>query len=84
MTVLIPDYAMFGSIGMDHIIGELCYEGTILQRNYSAFVKFHGKSIWEPQHHHVICYIQIYVIMRCVIKGLHSYKEMYISDIWRG
>ena len=45
---------MFGSIGMDHVISELCYKGTILQRNYrkmtivwsffyTSFVKFHGK-----------------------------------------
>ena len=43
------------SIGMDHVISELCYKGTILQRNYrkmtipwsfsyNSFVKFHGKK----------------------------------------
>ena len=25
---------MFVVIGMDHVISELCYKGTILQRNY--------------------------------------------------
>ena len=37
-----------GSIGMDHVISELCYKGTILQRNvmkmtlsfsYNSFAK---------------------------------------------
>ena len=43
-----------GSIGMDHVISELCYKGTILQRNYRKmtilwsfsykfFVNLHGK-----------------------------------------
>ena len=50
---------------MDCVIRELCYKGTILQRNYekltiswsflyNSFVKFHGKTIWEPQHDRVI------------------------------
>ena len=37
-----------GSIGMDHVIIELCYKGIILQKNYwnghfpkVLFVKFH-------------------------------------------
>ena len=45
-----------GFIGMDHVISELCYRGTILQGNYrkmtilwsfsyNSFVKFHGKII---------------------------------------
>ena len=47
-----------GSIEIDHAIGESCYKGTILQRNYrnltikvkrlsfsyNSFVKFHGKK----------------------------------------
>ena len=39
--------AMFWSIGMDHVISESHYNGTILQNNYNYnfFVKFH----WEPQ-----------------------------------
>ena len=41
-----------GSIGMDHVISEGCYERTFLQRNnwkmtvnisYNFFVKFHEK-----------------------------------------
>ena len=54
---------------------ESCYKGTILQRDYrkmtihghfpnNSFVKFYGKN-WEPQH------VQICVIMRSVMKGLH-------------
>ena len=54
-----------GSIGMDRVISDPCYKGTILQRNYrkmtikwsfsyNSFVKFHGTKIWEPQHDHVI------------------------------
>ena len=33
--------------------------------SYNFFVKFHGKNIWA-------CYIQIHVITRLVIKGVHS------------
>ena len=50
---------MVGSIGMDHVffINELCYKGTLLQRNYrkmtitwsfsyhNSFVKVCGKNI---------------------------------------
>ena len=43
-------------IGMGHIISKLCYNGTILQRNYrkmimewsfsyNSFVIFHGKTM---------------------------------------
>ena len=46
-----------GSIGMNLDISQLCYKGTILQRNYrkmtmnwsvsfNSFVKFPGKNIW--------------------------------------
>ena len=46
-------------IGMDCVIGELCYKGTILLRNYrkmiilwsfayNAFIKFHGKLLGDP------------------------------------
>ena len=53
------------SIGMDCVISELYYKGTVLQRNsrkmtiawsfsYNSFVKFHDKKIGEPQHDHVI------------------------------
>ena len=47
---------------MGHVIGESCFKGTILQRNYrkmtmsfsyNSFVKFHGKIFWEPQHDRV-------------------------------
>ena len=34
-----------GSIGMDQVTSELCYKGTILQKNYNPFLKFHGKNI---------------------------------------
>ena len=45
-----------GSIGVDRVISEPCYKGTILQMNYrkmtiswsfsyNSFVKFHGKKI---------------------------------------
>ena len=48
--------AMFGSIGMDHVISESCYSGTLLHKNYwemtmtlsfsyNFIVKFH----WESQ-----------------------------------
>ena len=51
-----------GFIGMDRVISEQCYKGTILQKNYrkmtikwsfsyNSFVKFQN---WEPQHDPVI------------------------------
>ena len=54
-------------IGTDHVISELCYKGTIFQRNYrkmdhfmvnlkDCMVKYFGS------HHRLI--------MRCVIKGM--------------
>ena len=40
-----------GSIGMDNVISEPCYKGTILQRDYrkmtighNSFVRFHSKK----------------------------------------
>ena len=59
-----------GSMGMDCVIRESCYKGTISQRNYlwsfyyNSFVKFHGKNIWEPQNDSVT---EIHDILRCVI-----------------
>ena len=66
-------------------IEMLSYNRTILQRNYrkmtnfwsfsyNSFVKFHGKknlgaTAWT-------CYIQICVITRCVLKGMHC-NELY-------
>ena len=52
-----------------------CYKGTRNYRkmiilwsfSYNSFVKFRDKKLWKPQHD----YIQISVIMRCVIKGMH-------------
>ena len=57
---------------------KLTYKMTTLQRNYrkmtmnwsfsyNAFVKLHGKKIWEPQHDFVISK----TVTRCVIKGLY-------------
>ena len=68
----------FGSIEIDHVISELCYKGTILQKNYrkmtilwsfsyNSFVKFCGKKIGATTCPY---YIRIHVIMRCIIKGL--------------
>ena len=38
-----------GSNRMKHVLSELCYKGTILQRNRSfssnSFVKVHGKAL---------------------------------------
>ena len=44
---------------MDCVIGEQCFKGIVLQRNYkkmtmkwsfsyNSFVKFNGKKIWVP------------------------------------
>ena len=52
---------------MDQVICELCYKGTILQRNYrkmtifwsfsyNSFVKLHGKKMLEPQYDTDICF----------------------------
>ena len=59
-----------GYIGMDHVITEYCYKGTILQRyyrkmTYNYFVKFHGKKNLGPQHGHAIsiptpCYNEVH------------------------
>ena len=58
-----------------------CYKGTILQRNYrkitilwsfsyNSFVKFHGKILKNFVRHNMT----IYVVIRCVIRGL-NYKH---------
>ena len=36
--------------------------------SYNSFVKFHGKNLGAST---LLCYIQIHVISRCIIKGLH-------------
>ena len=64
-----------GSIGIDCVISESCYNGTILQRNYrkmtilwsfsyNSFVNFHGTKNWEPEHD-------------CVISNLHYNEVRY-------
>ena len=66
-----------GSIAMEHVISKPCYKGTILQWNcrkmatfsYNSFVKFQGNNFWEAT------FYPCYVIMRCVIKGLHYIME---------
>ena len=40
--------------------------------SYNSFVKFHGKKILGATKW--LCYIQVCVIIRCVIKGLHCIK----------
>ena len=74
-----------GFTGMDLVISESCYKGTILQRNYrkmtilwsfsyNSFVKFHGNKIWKLQQARVISK-SFCVITRCVIKGMHYYQS---------
>ena len=64
--------AMLGSIGMDRVISESGYKGTILQRiywkmtfswsfSYKTFVKFHGKNLWS---HNITVFIQICIKTR--------------------
>ena len=64
---------MLVSIGMDHVLGEMCYKRIILQRSYkkmtilwpfsyNSFVKFHGEK-WN----HKIRLIFICAIAKCVI-----------------
>ena len=60
------------TIGMNCIISEPCYKGTLLQRkyrkmtiswsfSYNFFIKFRGKKIWEPQtvSYPNPCYIEV-------------------------
>ena len=59
---------------MDHVVSESCYKGTSLQRNYTynTFVKVHANDGKKNGSHIMTmtpCYI--YVLMRCIIKGLH-------------
>ena len=69
---------------MDHYISELCYKGTILQRNNrkmtikwsfscNSFVKYYGKNMAAATR---MSFNQISVIIRCVINGLHC------NSIW--
>ena len=46
---------------MNSVIKGQVYKGII--------GNFHGKKIWEPKHD---CIKSKYVLMRCIIKGLHS------------
>ena len=68
-----------GSMEMDPGISNPCYKETILQRNYwkmtivwsfsfNFVVKFHCEKLWN---HSSPDYIEIRLIMRSVIKGLH-------------
>ena len=61
ITVQSRHNAFLESIGMDRVLSESCYKGTILQKKYRkmtikwsfsyiSFVKFHGKKNWELQH----------------------------------
>ena len=51
-----------GSIRMPTLHVNSVIKGSFYK---GIIVKYHGKRIWEPQHH------QINVIMRCVIKRMH-------------
>ena len=53
--------SMIGAHRNSCVISKFCYKGTILQRNYrkmtiswpfsyNSFVKFYGKTNWEPLH----------------------------------
>ena len=69
---------MFGVDRNGPCYKQTCYKGTVLQRNYrkmtilwsfsyNSFLKFHiNENLGATT---CLCYIQIYVIMRCVIKG---------------
>ena len=68
MQSLIP--LCLGSIGLDHVISELCcnrqfYIGAKITMkwsfSYSFFVKFHGKKFLEPHDQHIVnsCYNEV-------------------------
>ena len=62
---------LYNAIGMDNVVNELYYKGTISQRNYrkmtiswsfsyNSFVKFHDKKIWKPQNDRIISKSVVY------------------------
>ena len=65
------------SIEIYHVISELCYKGTIFQRQFRkmtiscsfSYVKFDGKKMGAFGTHGVLS--KIAIIMRCVLKELH-------------
>ena len=60
-SIVQPLYnAMFGSIGMGHVVLEMCYKGSILQKNfremtitwsfsYNSFVQLHSLKKWRTR-----------------------------------
>ena len=67
---------------MDHVLSELCYKVTNLQKNYIeiTFKKSHGKKIWEPEHN---CVVSKSVGLHCtIIPDLGSnHLKNYLQDI---
>ena len=57
-------------IGIDRVMSELCYKGTILQSNSKEFF---SEIPWEFIFEATACYVQIRIItiLRYVIKGLN-------------
>ena len=81
-----------GSIGMDCVKSELCYKGTILQRNYGKmtfarkfsydpFVKFYSKKFGS--HNMVILYPNPFYNKVCY-KGtaVYLYFAGYFFQVW--
>ena len=64
------------------MINEPCYKGTILQRNNRkmTIIPIENSMLKNLGATSQTCYIQIYVIMRCVIKGLHCIYSSELSD----
>ena len=54
---------------------ESCYIGTILQRNYKKMTIRHHFPIIT------LCYILIHVIVRCVVKELHSMTKSNVCNL---
>ena len=78
-----------GSLGIDRVVSEPCNKRTILQRNYwqiaisqlfayNSFVKFYSKKNLRATT--CQCYIQICVIIRCAIKGVHSNYSLGLAN----
>ena len=73
------------SIGIDHVISELCSKGTILQRNYRKITilwSFSFNSFEKLEEKYLGATTKISVIMRSVIKGLHCICQVSLYDLF--
>ena len=65
------------------VISESCFERTILHQGHFPKIPFLNSLAINLGAITLLCYIQICVIMRFVVKGLHSII-IYIADTQDG